>query len=93
VYSQSVLLALVDAGMPRDEAYALVQAAAAGAWDEGASFRAALEADAEVAGRLDRGTLATLFDPTRYLANLVGVLEKLEKLPVESVPGSDEEMG
>jgi adenylosuccinate lyase len=93
VYSQSMLLALVDAGMPRDEAYALVQAAAAGAWDEGASFRAALEADAEVAGRLDRGTLATLFDPTRYLANLVGVLEKLEKLPVESVPGSDEEMG
>jgi adenylosuccinate lyase len=84
VYSQSVLLALVDAGMPRDEAYALVQAAAAGAWDEGASFRAALEADAGVAGRLDRGVIATLFDPTRYLANLGGVFEKLEKLPVES---------
>ena len=37
--SQSVLLALVDAGVPRDDAYAIVQRAAAAAWDEGASFR------------------------------------------------------
>ena len=36
-YSQNVLLALVDAGMPRDDAYAIVQAAAARAWDEGAT--------------------------------------------------------
>ncbi len=84
VYSQSVLLALVDAGMARDEAYPIVQAAAARAWDEGTSFRASLEADAEVARRLDRAALDTLFDPTRYLANLGGVFEKLEKLPVES---------
>ena len=84
VYSQSVLLALVDAGMARDEAYPLVQAAAARAWDEGTSFRASLEADAEVARRLDRAALDALFDPTRYLANLGGVFEKLEKLPVES---------
>jgi adenylosuccinate lyase len=85
VYSQSVLLALIDAGMTRDEAYALVQSAAAAAWDEGASFRAALEADAEVTRRLDSVALEALFDPTRYLANLGGVFEKLEKLPVESV--------
>src|SRR6185503_12934776 len=39
VYSQSILLALVDAGLSRDEAYAIVQSAAARAWDEGASFR------------------------------------------------------
>ncbi len=84
VYSQSVLLALVDAGMARDEAYPLVQAAAARAWDEGTSFRASLEADSEVARRLDRAALDALFDPTRYLANLGGVFEKLGKLPVES---------
>jgi adenylosuccinate lyase len=88
VYSQSVLLALVDGGMSRDEAYALVQSAAAAAWDEGASFRAALEGDVDVARRLDRSTFETLFDPTRYLANLGGVFEKLEKLPVESAPES-----
>ena len=45
VYSQSVLLALVAAGLSRDEAYALVQSAAAQAWDEGASFRERLVAD------------------------------------------------
>jgi adenylosuccinate lyase len=83
VYSQSVLLALVDAGLSRDEAYALVQAAAAKAWDEGGDFRAALEADPIVSERLDRAALGALFDPRRSLVNLGGVFEKLEKLPVE----------
>jgi adenylosuccinate lyase len=84
VYSQAVLLALVDAGLPRAAAYTLVQSAAAGAWDEGANLRTALEADAEVARRLDAAALDALFDPLRYLANLGGVFDKLEKLPVES---------
>jgi len=91
VYSQSVLLALIAAGLPRDEAYALVQSAAAQAWDEGESFRERLEADPAVAGRLDTAALDSLFDPMRFLANLGGVFEKLEKLPVESAPGSDME--
>jgi adenylosuccinate lyase len=84
VYSQAVLLALVDAGLSRDEAYALVQSAAARAWDEGASFREMLEADPEVGRRLGAGTLDSLFDPQRSLVNLGGVFDKLEKLPVES---------
>jgi adenylosuccinate lyase len=97
VFSQAVLLALVDAGLPRDEAYALVQSAAAVAWDEGASFRAALEADPEVGRRLDAAALDSLFDPRRSLAHLGGVFDKLEKLPVEptpeSTPGSEPESG
>jgi adenylosuccinate lyase len=93
VYSQSVLLALVGTGMSRDEAYALVQAAAAAAWDEGASFRAALESDDRVESRLDRAGLDAIFDPGRYLANLDGVFDKLEKLPVESAPRSATESG
>ncbi|MDQ4109069.1 MAG: adenylosuccinate lyase [Actinomycetota bacterium] len=83
VYSQAVLLALVDAGLGRDEAYTLVQSAAARAWDEGASFRTALEGAPEVARRLDPAALDVLFDPHRYLVNLGGVFDKLEKLPVE----------
>jgi adenylosuccinate lyase len=83
VYSQAVLLALVHAGLARDEAYTLVRSAAARAWDEGASFRSALEADPEVARRLDPAALDVLFDPHRYLVNLGGVFDKLEKLPVE----------
>ena len=82
-FSQSVLLALVDAGMPRDDAYRIVQRAAAAAWDEDASFREAIEADPEVREHLDDATLAELFDPRRFLRNLGGVFEKLEKLPVE----------
>jgi adenylosuccinate lyase len=83
VSSQAVLLALVDAGMPRADAYALVQAAAAEAWDRGGSFRRALEAS-PAAERLGAAELDALFDPTRALANLGRVFEKLEKLPVES---------
>ena len=82
-FSQSVLLALVDAGMPRDDAYRIVQRAAAAAWDEDANFREAIEADAEVRARLDDAALAELFDPRRFLRILGGVFENLEKLPAE----------
>jgi adenylosuccinate lyase len=82
-FSQSVLLALVDAGMPRDEAYRVVQEAAAAAWDRGADFRAAIEEDPEVRSHLDAAALGELFDPRRFLRNLGGVFERLEKLPVE----------
>jgi adenylosuccinate lyase len=82
-FSQSALLALVDAGLARDQAYALVQRAAAEAWDNDASFRAGLEADPEVRAALTDAQLEQLFDPARFLRNLGGVFEKLEKLPVE----------
>ncbi len=82
-FSQSVLLALIDSGCSRDEAYAIAQRAAAAAWDEGRGFRAALEADPEVTARIATDELAELFRPERFLRNLGGVFERLEKLPVE----------
>ncbi|MGE5226174.1 MAG: adenylosuccinate lyase [Planctomycetaceae bacterium] len=82
-FSQSVLLALVDAGLARDDAYRIVQRAAAQAWDEGASFRDAIGVDPEVTALLDTASLDALFDPSRFLANLGGVFDRLEKLPVE----------
>jgi adenylosuccinate lyase len=84
VSSQSVLLALVDAGLDRDEAYAIVRSAAAKAWDEGTGFRDALEAEPAVTERLSPEELEELFDPRRSLANLGVVFDRLEKLPVES---------
>ena len=84
VYSQAVLLALVAAGMERDEAYRVVQDAAARAWEGGVGFREAIGSDPDVASRLDGASLDALFDPTRSLANLGGVFERLEKLPVET---------
>jgi adenylosuccinate lyase len=88
-FSQQVLLALVEAGLPRDDAYRIVQRAAAAAWDEGASFRDRIEADPDVRARLDGAALAELFDPARSLRNLGPVFERLEKLPVDAAP--DEE--
>jgi adenylosuccinate lyase len=85
-YSQSVLLALVEAGLPRDEAYRVVQGAAAQAWDDGRSFRGAVIADPEVRAALDDDALGVLFDPARFLRNLGPVFERLEKLPVEDRP-------
>jgi adenylosuccinate lyase len=82
-FSQAVLLALVEKGLSRDDAYAIVQRASAAAWDEGADFRAELGQNPEVQRLLSPEELNTLFDPSRFLRNLDGVFEKLEKLPVE----------
>jgi adenylosuccinate lyase len=84
-FSQTVLLALVERGVPREEAYRIVQRAAAGAWDEGSPFREAIAAEPQIAARFDAAALDELFDPRRFLANVTGVFERLEKLPVEGV--------
>jgi adenylosuccinate lyase len=82
VYSQSVLLALVERGMPRDDAYRIVQAAAAAAWDEGKDFKGELHAQPDVARLLSAPDLGALFDPRRYLRNLDVVFDRLAKLTV-----------
>jgi adenylosuccinate lyase len=78
-YSQNVLLALVESGMPRDDAYAIVQSAAAAAWDRGASFRDLVAGVLEEATG-DRGD--DLFDARRALRNLDVVFDRLEKVEV-----------
>jgi adenylosuccinate lyase len=80
-FSQNVLLALVEAGLARDEAYSIVQTAAAAAWDEDASFRDRLAEDVRVRERIgDR--LDELFDPAAALRNLDAVFDRLEKVEV-----------
>jgi len=73
VYSQRVLLALTQAGMSREAAYAAVQRNAMAVWEEGGAFRDRLTADPEVAGWLDSAALDALFDPAAHLAH-VGTL-------------------
>jgi len=77
VFSQQVLLALVERGMSREEAYGIVQEAAAASWDRGADFRE------EVRERTDLQAeeLEPLFEPR--LEHLDGVFARLEKLEVE----------
>jgi adenylosuccinate lyase len=81
-FSQTVLLALVDAGMARDDAYRIVQRAAAAAWDEGASFRDEIAKDPEVTARVNASAVDALFDPQRFLANLGPLFARLEALEV-----------
>ncbi len=82
-FSQSVLLALIDRGLPRDEAYRIVQTAAASAWDAGGDFRADLGSNPEVARLLTPEELNALFDPRRFLRNLDVVFDRLERVPVD----------
>lgn len=82
IYSSRVLLALVDGGMLREDAYAVVQRNAMVVWDDiqqarsGASFRERLEADAECA--LTAGELDAIFDPWAFLARSGVLFERLE---------------
>jgi len=79
VFSQSVLLALVDAGMSRDDAYRVVQAAARRAIEERRNFRDIVENDDEVT--LSNDALAKAFDTDRLLAHRGRFLDALEWRP------------
>jgi adenylosuccinate lyase len=79
VFSGRVLLALVESGMARDDAYRVVQDAAMQAWDGEGGFRELLEADDDVRERLD-GKLDALFDPAYALRNLGVVFGRVEEL-------------
>jgi len=78
VFSQPVLLSLVQGGKTRDEAYRIVQRNAMHAWDEGLDFRTLLEADDDV----DNAVLDDAFDLRRSLANLELVFAQLDTLDV-----------
>jgi adenylosuccinate lyase len=62
VHSQRVMLALVDKGLAREDAYRLVQRSAMRVWQEGGDFLALLEVDPEVSAALSAPELEALFD-------------------------------
>ncbi len=81
IYTSAVLLELVDGGMSREDAYALVQAAAMRSWETGRPFRQTLRDEASAAGReLDEAALDEVCRPERYVERLGGMFERLEKL-------------
>ncbi len=85
-FSQRVLLALVDAGLARDDAYRLVQRNAMRAWDEERDFRALVEADPEIGAVLDAGALAEVFDLGAYTRHVDVVFERLRTLVQKEEP-------
>jgi len=80
VFSQAVLLALVSAGMTRDDAYRVVQSNAMRVWDEGGDFRTLLEQDEAVTGIADQVDLDGAFDIGRSLKNAQKIFENLEAI-------------
>jgi len=81
VYSGAVLLDLVESGLSREDAYAVVQEAAMVTWQTGEPFRATLLATAERDGHhVDDDRLSALFRPERYLERLGPVFDRLAQL-------------
>ena len=77
IHSQRVLLALVEAGMSREDAYAAVQRNAMTVWDDGGDFLALLRGDAEVTRLLDEDALAGLFDLDYHLAHVDTIFDRV----------------
>lgn len=70
IFSQSALLTLVDAGMARDEAYAVVQEDAVRAFKDGIPFIDVLKADERIITRVKESDLERALDPKRYLKHI-----------------------
>ena len=77
LFSQRVLLALVDAGHSRDEAYRITQELAQRAWDERTPLRSLLQADPRAAG-LDLDAIFDLEHYTRFAADIVARLDAID---------------
>jgi adenylosuccinate lyase len=81
IYSSAVLLELVSAGLAREDAYALVQAAAMDTWDNATPFRDALRKQAATRGQLlPEDALDAAFRPERYIERLAPVFARLARL-------------
>jgi len=76
VFSGTLLLALAEAGLTREEAYALVQSHAMATWEEGGSFRARVEADARIRKALSREQIDEVFDLDHTLRHVDAIFER-----------------
>jgi adenylosuccinate lyase len=90
VFSQRVLLALVEAGLTRDEAYGLVQRNALAAWDEERDFHELVAADPEIRVRLDEDALAEAFDLGAALQHVDILFERLSALAEKTLERKEE---
>ncbi len=80
VFSHRLLLALVESGLPREEAYRLVQAAAMEAWDSGGDFRTLAAAEPRITSRLDDAALSEVFELEATVQHVDVVFERLHVL-------------
>ncbi len=75
-FSQPVLLALTEAGVSREDAYAWVQECAMRVWDTDTTLRLAVASDPRIAGRLSPGALDACFDVRTQLRNVPRIFNR-----------------
>jgi adenylosuccinate lyase len=83
IFSQRVLLELVDKGLAREDAYAIVQRNAMTGWDEGRDFRELIKSDKEAATYLSESELNELFDYGYYTRYVDETFQRLGLLPAK----------
>lgn len=77
IYSQRVLLKLVDAGLSREAAYDLVQPLTAIAWDEGKAFKPLVEGKKEITDHLSQAEIDNAFDYHYHIQKVDEIFERL----------------
>lgn len=77
IYSQRVLLSLIDKGMVREEAYDLVQPKAMEAWERGVQFRELVEADEKITSLLSTKEIDACFDYNHHLKHVDTIFERV----------------
>lgn len=77
IFSQRIMLALVDKGLTREQAYKIVQSNAMKVWETEADFKTLLEADAAVMGKMTAAELESLFDVSFYLRRMDDIYHKV----------------
>jgi len=96
VFSQRVMLALIDKGLSRQKAYELVQRNAMKAWRGNKNFLSLLKADAEVTATLPQEELEPLFDRQYYLRYVDEIFERVGLTEAQwkkkAIPGESTEL-
>lgn len=77
IFSEKVLLALVDKGLTREDAYAIVQRNAMSVWEEGGTFREKLLGDEEFRKLMSPAELDKCFDYSHYFRHVDTIFERL----------------
>lgn len=77
VFSQRILLSLIDKGASREESYKIVQSNAMNAWDNGKDFRDLIRSDSQVSEHLSADELESIFDYDYYLRFIDETFDKI----------------
>lgn len=77
IFSQKVLLLLIQKGMEREQAYEIVQSAAMDVFNNGGSFKKAILSRSEVSKRLSEKEVEACFDPRQFVSHIETIYKRV----------------